>query len=50
MIVFKRFQNVEGRLQKNNTLVSFPLDDLDLSNYTMGYDREKAKYKLCSIK
>jgi ubiquitin C-terminal hydrolase len=49
MIVFKRFQNVEGRLQKNNILVSFPLDDLDLSNYTMGYDREKAKYRLCSI-
>jgi ubiquitin carboxyl-terminal hydrolase 8 len=48
-IVFKRFHNVDGRLQKNNSLVSFPLDNLDVSNYTSGYDRDQSLYKLCSI-
>jgi ubiquitin C-terminal hydrolase len=49
IVVLKRFQNDGIKFTKKNTMVSFPLDDLDMSNYTMGYDRYKAKYRLRSI-
>jgi ubiquitin carboxyl-terminal hydrolase 8 len=49
IVVLKRFQNDGMRLVKKNTMVSFPIDDLDLSNYVMGYDRYSAMYKLRSI-
>ena len=49
IIVLKRFQNDGTRITKKNTLVSFPIDDLDLSNYTMGYDKYESSYRLKSI-
>ncbi len=49
IVVLKRFQNDGMRLTKKNTMVSFPMDDLDMSNYVLGYDRYSAMYKLRSI-
>ena len=49
IIVLKRFQNDGMRLVKKNTMVSFPVDDLDLSNYVLGYDSYQSLYKLRSI-
>lgn len=49
IIVLKRFQNDGTRITKKNSLVSFPIDDLDLSNYTMGYDKYESSYRLRSI-
>lgn len=49
IIVFKRFQTNQQFLSKKNTMISFPIDDLDLTSYTVGYDRDNANYKLRSI-
>ena len=46
IIVLKRFLNNGS---KNNTLVDFPLDNLDLSRLSLGYGANKNKYKLRSI-
>jgi len=46
IITIKRFSN---SIQKNNTTVDFPLADLDLSKYIVGYDSEKYKYDLYGI-
>ena len=46
VIDFKRFNN---RLQKNQILISFPLDDLDLSEYVIGYKSETYKYELYGV-
>jgi ubiquitin carboxyl-terminal hydrolase 8 len=46
VIDLKRFNN---RLQKNQILVTFPLDDLDLSNYIIGYKKESYIYDLYGI-
>jgi len=46
VISFKRFNN---RFQKNQILVNFPINELDLSNYVIGYKKEDYKYKLYGV-
>tara|TARA_B110000046_G_scaffold162805_1_gene177338 strand:- start:3284 stop:4339 length:1056 start_codon:yes stop_codon:yes gene_type:complete len=46
IITIKRFSN---SIQKNNTTVDFPLADLDLSKYVIGYNSENYKYDLYGI-
>jgi ubiquitin C-terminal hydrolase len=46
IIFLKRFNN---RMQKVDTVVDFPIDDLDLSKYTFGYDRTRANYNLVAV-
>jgi ubiquitin C-terminal hydrolase len=43
---FKRFNN---RFQKNQILITFPLDDLDLSEYVIGYKKDIYKYELYGV-
>jgi ubiquitin C-terminal hydrolase len=43
---FKRFNN---RFQKNQILITFPLDELDLSNYVIGYKKDIYKYELYGV-
>ena len=45
-IDLKRFNN---RSQKNQIHISFPLDDLDLSKYIVGYKTEEFKYELYGV-
>ena len=45
-IDLKRFNN---RFQKNQIHITFPLDDLDLSEYIIGYKKEKYKYELFGV-
>ena len=45
-IDLKRFNN---RSQKNQIHISFPLDDLDLSKYIIGYKTEEFKYELYGV-
>ena len=45
-IDLKRFNN---RFQKNQIYVTFPLDDLDLSDYVIGYKKQNFKYELYGI-
>jgi ubiquitin C-terminal hydrolase len=45
-IDLKRFDN---RFQKNQIQVTFPLDDLDLSAYVIGYKKENFKYELYGV-
>jgi len=45
-IDFKRFNN---RFQKNQIYIDFPLDDLDLSSYVIGYKKESYKYELYGV-
>jgi ubiquitin carboxyl-terminal hydrolase 2/21 len=46
VIDLKRFNN---NFQKNQILVSFPLNDLDLSSYVIGYKKENYNYELYGI-
>jgi ubiquitin carboxyl-terminal hydrolase 8 len=46
VIDFKRFNN---RFQKNQVLITFPLENLDLSEYVIGYKRESYKYDLYGV-
>jgi ubiquitin carboxyl-terminal hydrolase 8 len=46
VIDFKRFN---ANFQKNQILISFPLDDLDLSEYVIGYKKESYKYELYGV-
>jgi ubiquitin carboxyl-terminal hydrolase 8 len=46
VIDLKRFKSNN---QKNQILVTFPLDDLDLSNYVIGYKKDKYKYELYGV-
>lgn len=46
VIDFKRFNN---KSQKNQIHVDFPLDNLDLSSYVIGYKKEQYKYKLYGV-
>ena len=46
VIDFKRFNN---RFQKNQLLITFPLDDLDLSDYVIGYKKDIYKYELYGV-
>lgn len=45
-IDLKRFNN---RFQKNQIYVSFPLDNLDLSPYVIGYKKSNYKYELYGV-
>jgi ubiquitin C-terminal hydrolase len=50
IIVLKRYSNhISGNLYKSNNIISFPLDNLDLSVYSEGYDSIKSNLKLISI-
>lgn len=46
VIDFKRFNS---KNQKNQILISFPLDDLDLSSYVIGYNKKSYIYELYGI-
>jgi ubiquitin C-terminal hydrolase len=46
VIDFKRFNS---RNQKNQILITFPLDDLDLSSYVIGYNKKSYIYELYGI-
>lgn len=46
VICLKRFNN---HLNKNNCLVEYSLDDLDLSKYVIGYNNHSYNYKLYGI-
>ena len=46
IIDFKRFNNM---MNKNQVLIDFPLEDLDLSKYVIGYNKDKYKYDLYGI-
>jgi ubiquitin C-terminal hydrolase len=46
VIDFKRFN---FRNQKNQILISFPLDNLDLSKYVIGYKKNSYKYDLYGV-
>ena len=43
---FKRFNH---QSRKNNMLVDFPITNLDLTNYVIGYDKDSYKYDLYGI-
>jgi ubiquitin carboxyl-terminal hydrolase 8 len=46
VIDFKRFNS---KNQKNQILISFPLDDLDLSKYVLGYNKKSYQYELYGV-
>jgi ubiquitin C-terminal hydrolase len=46
VIDLKRFNQ---QLQKKQILVTFPLDDLDLSKYVIGYKKDSYKYELFGV-
>ena len=46
IISFKRFTNT---LRKDQRLVHFPLDNLDIRKYANGYCKEKYVYELCGV-
>jgi len=46
VIDFKRFNN---RFQKNQILITFPIDNLDLSNYVIGYKKDIYIYELYGV-
>ena len=46
IITIKRFTN---SVRKNQCLVDFPLDNLDLSKYVVGYDKKSFQYELYGI-
>lgn len=46
VIDFKRFN---ARFQKNQILITFPFENLDLSKYVIGYKKELYKYELYGV-
>jgi len=46
VIDFKRFNN---RFQKNQIYIKFPLENLDLSEYVIGYKKESYQYDLYGV-
>ena len=46
VILLKRFGN---NLRKNKVRIDFPLENLDLSKYVVGYDKKKYIYDLYGI-
>jgi len=46
IIDLKRFNN---KSQKNQLFISFPLDNLDLSKYVVGYKKKSYKYELYGV-
>ncbi len=49
IIVLKRYKKTSDFLAKENQKVRFVIEDLDLSEYTDGYDKYEAKMDLCCI-
>ena len=49
IIVLKRYKKTSNFLAKENQKVIFPIEELDLSNYTDGYDKFESKMDLCCI-
>jgi ubiquitin C-terminal hydrolase len=50
IIVLKRYNNhISGNLYKSNNIISFPIDNLDISSYAEGYDSFCSRLKLISI-
>lgn len=47
VIDIKRFN--QHNLQKNQILINFPIEDLDLSPYVVGYKKESYKYDLYGV-
>lgn len=47
-IDLKRF-NLQSHLTKNQIHVSFPIDELDLSQYIVGYNKSQFKYELYGV-
>ena len=45
IICLKRFKN----LVKNNVLIDFPINNLDLKEYCIGYDKNKSVYNLYGV-
>jgi ubiquitin C-terminal hydrolase len=45
-INFKRFDN---QLRKNNSVIDYPLDNLNLSKYVDGYNKDDYKYELFAV-
>lgn len=46
VVDFKRFNS---KNQKNQVLITFPLDDLDLSSYVIGYKKSSYTYELYGV-
>jgi ubiquitin C-terminal hydrolase len=46
VITFKRFNNHNQKIQKK---IDFPIEDLNLSNYVIGYKKETYRYELYGI-
>jgi len=46
VIDFKRFNH---NFQKNQVLITYPINDLDLSDYVIGYKKEMYKYELYAV-
>jgi len=46
IVSLKRFSN---SINKNQAMVSFPLETLDMSPYVVGYDKYSYKYELCGV-
>ena len=46
IITLKRFSN---SVRKNQCLVDFPIDHLDMSPYIVGYDKFSYMYELCGV-
>ena len=49
ILVLKRYNNITGNLKKSNNIITFPLEELDLSNYAEGYDRFECKLDLVCV-
>ena len=50
IIVLKRYRNVNsGNLLKSTNIISFPIDNLDLSSYSEGYETLECNLRLISI-
>ena len=50
IIVLKRYKNLEtGNLLKSNNMISFPINDLDLTSFSDGYDTIDCLLKLVSV-
>lgn len=46
IIFFKRFNNMGNKIDR---LIDYPLDNLDMSKYVLGYNKNKYKYELYGV-
>ena len=49
IICLNRFEKHSGNYQKNDDLIKFPLEDLDMGKYLCGPDKEHSKYDLFAV-